>query len=528
MPIEPYSLDELNSIGDANIKTEIPEIDSTVPGSFSRAFVGSNAILIYAAQKNIQAALDDFFPQTATGEFLDFWAGINALTRVPGTVSEGRASLAGVLTTAVPIGTLFASSEGDNYSSTSAVVVDTHVGSITLTKSGTTITAVSPVAHSLVNGLLTTITGAVDTDYNITDAAVTAIDQFTFTYVVPSEPAAGTDSGAYSSVFADIPVESVAIGSDKNIVAGALLTLQSTVSGFDDGDQATANRDGITAGSDLEDDDSLRDRVLKANAIDPGVFTNAQIRLDALTIPTATRVFITNPSLDYTTDGTPITNRAVTSITQAAGTATALITDTSNMYVGSTITISGATDTDYNEDWIVLSIVANTSFTFAIDSGTGSPAGGTILLDLNIYKNIPQPGSVYVFVLDDNNDPPTPSATTLTNVKDKIIIKLPAHATEASVHVVAPSFDDVAITITGLSPNTAAMQAAISDSLSAFFQDEVSFAEPVKLNKIISAIQNTQDLETKQFVDEFTLASPTEDVEIGNGSMGSLGTVTIS
>jgi len=528
MPIELYSLEALNSIGDADLKSNLPEIDPTVPGSFARAFVSSNSILIYAAQRNIEAALNDFYPQTASGEFLDFWAGINALTRVPGTVAEGKVSMAGTLATSVPLGTAFASSATNNYISTSAVTVGTHVGSVTLTKSGTTITAVTSVVHGLVDSFLATISGAVDTDYNITDASVSVIDENTFTYVVSSEPTATSDSGAYSSVFADIPIESVAIGDDKNLVPGALLTLQDTVAGFDSGTQATVNRDGITAGSDIEDDESLRERVLLANAIDPGVFTNAQIRLDALTIPTATRVFITNPSIDYTTDGTDVSARSVTSITQAAGVATALITDTSNLYVGSTITIAGATDTDYNADWVIAGIVANTSFTFAVPASTGSPAGGTITVSLDKFKNIPQPGVVYVFVLDDNNDPPTPSSSTLNNVKAKIIEKLPAHATEDSVHVEGPFFEDVPVTITGLSPNTSAMQSAISSSLSAFFQDEVSFAEPVKLNKIIAAIQNTQDLETKQFVEDFTLTAPASDVAIGNGSMGTLGTVTIS
>ena len=90
---------------------------------------------------------------------------------------------------------------------------------------------------------------------------------------------------------------------------GALLTLQSTVTGIPVGTQATVNRDGLTAGSDIEDDESLRERVLLANAIDPGVFTSAQIRLDALSIPTATRVFVTNPSIDYTTGGDGVSFR---------------------------------------------------------------------------------------------------------------------------------------------------------------------------------------------------------------------------
>jgi uncharacterized phage protein gp47/JayE len=107
-------------------------------------------------------------------------------------------------------------------------------------------------------------------------------------------------------------------------------------------------------------------------------------------------------------------------------------------------------------------------------------------------------------------------------------LKLPAHATEASVEVLGPFFQDVPITITGLSPNNSAMQSAINASLAAFFQDEVSFAEPVKLNKLIAAIQNTQDLESGEFVENFTLVVPTADTEIGNGSMGTLGAVTIS
>ena len=525
MPIEVYSISELNSLGNAAVKTNLPELDPTVPGSFTRTFVSSNSILIFAAQRNIPAALDDFFPQTASGEFLDFWAEINALTRVPGTVAEGRISLAGTLGASIPLGTLFVSSTENQYVSTSVATISAVAGSVAMSGSGTTVTAVTPVAHSLVDGLSVTISGAVDTDYNGV-YAINVLDQLTFTY--SKVTAVSTDSGAYSSEFADIPVSSQNIGDDKNLVAGAALTLQSTVVGLGTGDQAIANRDGITAGSDLEGDESLRERVLLANANDPGVFTNAQIRLDALTIPTATRVFVTNPSINYTTDGTDVSARSVTSISQAAGVATALITDTSNLYAGSTVTIAGATDTNYNADWDIISIVPNTSFTFAVPSATGAAAGGTITVSLDKFKNIPQPGVVYVFVLDGNNDPPTPSSTTLTNVKDKIIIKLPAHATEESVYVIGPFIQDVPVTITGLSPNTTAMQSAISASLGAFFEDEVSFAEPVKLNKIIAAIQNTQDLESGQYVDDFTLTTPTADVPIGRGSKGYLGTVTIS
>ena len=528
MTIELYSIEDLNRIGDAAVKTNLPELDPSIPGSYIRTLVAANSILIYAAQRNIKEALDDFFPQTSSGEFLDFWAEINALVRVPGTVSEGRIVITGTLATAIPLGTAFASTINNVYNSTSAVTIAAHAGSVTLSRVGSLITAVTPVIHSLVDGLSITISGAGDAVYNGTFSSIVVLDEYTFQYTAGGTPTAATDNGSYSSEFADVPIGSADIGADKNLVVGALATLQSSVAGLPAGTQGTVNRDGVTGGSDVEDDESLRERVLLANAIDPGVFTNAQIKLDALTIPTATRVFITNPDIDYTTDGTDVVARVADGFSEAAGIATIDMTTngTANIYVGSIITVAGVTPAGYNGDWVVLSVNA-TAITFAIPTAPGaSSVHGTISLDK--FKNIPQPGVVYVFILDDNNSPPTPSSTTLNNVKDKIIEKLPAHSTEDSIFVVGPFFTSIDVTISNLSPDTTAMRQYIEDSLAALFEDSADFAEDIKVNKIISAIQNTQDLETGQFVKDFTLVSPTSDISIVGGSMGILGTVIFS
>lgn len=528
MAIELYDLSDLVNIGNATIKTNLPELDPTIPGSFTKALVDSEAVLVFAAQRNITAALADFFPQTASGEFLDFWAEINALIRVPGTVAEGRVVLEGTLATSIPLGTIFSSVDGIKYTSTSGVSIASQVGSITLSRVGTLITAVTPVVHSLVDGLAINITGAGDAAYNGTFTDINVLDENTFQYTALSTPSAATDTGSYASEFADVPVDSDEVGTDKNLAVGAVLTLVTVISGVSQGAQATVNRDGLTAGTDLETDDSLRSRVLLANSIDPGVFTNSQIRLDARSVPTATRVFVTNPLVDFTTDGTDVSARSVSSITQAAGVATALITDTTNLYVGSTITIAGATDTDYNDTWIILSIVTNTSFTFAVPPATSSPAGGTITVSLDKLKNIPAPGIAYVFVLDDNNIPPTPSAATLSNVEDAVFVKLPANTAEENIIISGPFFESVNVTITGLSPDTASMRSAIEANLLAFFEDTVDFAEDVKLNQIITAIQNTQDVDSGDFVEDFTLTLPTTDTTVHNGTIGILGTVSFA
>lgn len=527
MGIDLHSLAALNSIGNAAVKTNLPELDPTIPGSMIRTLVSANSILVFAAQRNIQEALNDFFPQTSGGEFLDFWAEINALTRIPGTVAEGSVSLIGTLATAIPLGTIFASSIGDRYVSTSAATVSAHAGSVTLSRVTTLATAVTPVAHSLVDGLLITITGATNAAFNVVDVAINVLDENTFTYAM-ADSGSTSDSGSYTADYADIPIASLDIGVDKNLDAGAALTLNTAIVGITSGTPAFVNRDGITAGSDLEGDESLRERVLLANAIDPGIFTNDQIRLDALTIPTATRVFITNPSTSFTTDGDNITGRSITGITRVTTTATATLADTTGLFTGTVVTVTGANQSEYNGDVTIITVVANTSFTYTVAGSPTTPATGTITVSLDKLKNIPQPGIVYIFVLDDNIDPPTPSSATLTNVKDKIILKLPAHTTEDDVIVVGPFFETIAITITGLSPDTTAMRSAIQNNLAAFFEDSAGFAEDIKVNGLIAAIQNTQDLESRAFVDDFTLTSPSADIEVGDGTMGILGVITFS
>lgn len=72
--------------------------------------------------------------------------------------------------------------------------------------------------------------------------------------------------------------------------------------------------------------------------------------------------------------------KALTSISQTTGTATATATNPHGFTVGDTIelTLSGATPAAYNGIHLV-TITSTTAFTFAVPSGTTSPATGTII-----------------------------------------------------------------------------------------------------------------------------------------------------
>ncbi|MCK5603933.1 baseplate J/gp47 family protein [Candidatus Pacearchaeota archaeon] len=522
MPITLNTIQHYIQVGIGALKTLLPSIDPSIDGSLSNSTIVATATQVVTEQKNIIELQKDFFPQTGRGEFLDFWDVVARVTRTSGSEAVGSLSIAGSLAVSVPLGTTFVIG-GVIYSSTSAAAVANNVGAVTLSFSTGTVTAVTAVTHTLVTGLNVTITGAADSNYNGT-FAITVLDENTFIYTIAGTPA-GADSGSFSSLYANVPVSSVDIGSDKNLPIGTILALQTAITNLEA--SGTVNDGGLAGGADLEDDESYRERILLSLSADRGVYTNAQIRLAGLTIPTATRVFITNPSIDYTTDGTTVSSRGVDGATRVSSTVTLDMTanGTDNIFTGSLVTVAGAVETDYNGDQVV-TLVTATSITYEIAGTPSSPATGTITISLEPTLNIPIPGIVFVFVLDDNNNPPTPSSITLTDVKDAILPQLTAHSTEDSLVVSAPNFETVDIQISGLDPNTSTMQSSISASLAAFFDDSVDFAEDVRLNSTITAIQNTQDIDTGDFIVDFTLATPSADVPVGNGQIAILGTVT--
>lgn len=78
------------------------------------------------------------------------------------------------------------------------------------------------------------------------------------------------------------------------------------------------------------------------------------------------------------TDGAGV---SITGITQAAGIATVTYAAVHGKSIGDLITIIGAAEAGYNIEGEVLSVPTTTTLTYAVDSGTASPATGTITAD---------------------------------------------------------------------------------------------------------------------------------------------------
>ena len=110
--------------------------------------------------------------------------------------------------------------------------------------------------------------------------------------------------------------------------------------------------------------------------------TSSDPASDFVAVTVADYTFIVNRSVttamlpDVT--GKAVTPDTVSSITQAAGTATLTVATAHNLAVGDYINVAGANQSAYNGWHEVLTTPTGATLTFAVDSGTASPATGTI------------------------------------------------------------------------------------------------------------------------------------------------------
>lgn len=304
MPLSYPTLEQLIETARAEFRRQLPNVDPTVFGSWSRGFIDGCGAMAHAMGFLVRDLEQEMFPQTATDEFLDRWGGYEDLPRNPATGASGLVSLNGTVATLINAGEQFTGSNNVVYS----VIAPTAVEIValllsSLTRSGTTATAITAVPHRLATGMTVTISGAVQTAYNVS-AMVTVTGANTFTYQVAGSPATpATGSITETSNFATLSVQAVTTGPGTNLIAGA--TMNAAVAGASS--LAYVQFGGIGGGADIESDDDYRDRIIESRSNISGVFTEDQIKIAARTIPGNTRVFVKRPvtALGSGTQGLP-------------------------------------------------------------------------------------------------------------------------------------------------------------------------------------------------------------------------------
>jgi len=517
MPIEiPESAAEVERRAKTDVQRELPESNPFLKNSWLAALITSFANRIFDFYLQLLAAVKENFPDTATGTFLARWAAIFGKQRLAATQATGNVVATGTAAAIVPSGTVMTTS-GGNYTSTSSATIAAQSISVSgIVRSGQTATATTASNHGLANNVPVTISGANETEYNVTSAAITVTGLNTFEYQVvgsPATPATGTILAAFTS--ASVSVQSVVFGVAANLDAGEELTLQSPIVNVDD--TLTVDFGALGGGTDQETDASLRLRMLDRIQNPVAHFNASDIKDKAKEVAGVTRVFVQEA-------GFTIGTAAITSITRLGNVATVTLTAAADFQSGQTVTITGATPADYNVIDAPILVESTTIFHFVVANTPTTPATGTITSTVTVAI-----GQVRVFFMRDNDINPIPSGSEVATVRAKLEEILPANTDEDNdLFVLAPVAITTDFTFSSLTPNTSTMQTAVVNNLKAFYAENTTVGINIDQDAYRSAIFNTVDTETGDVVITFDLSTPTADIVIASDEIGVLGNVVFS
>jgi uncharacterized phage protein gp47/JayE len=288
--IFPSDSDEVVDAIRTDVKGELPDSNPWLESGWIPATVVGLGKRLYDMFFQLKESIKEAFPNTATGEYLQFWGDLKRLTLNSATPSSGKVTLTGTPTTNVPAATVIVLGSVE-YTLDNSIVLATIAKTVdTLTQSGGTAVCLTDDDHEFATGNTITIAGAVQTEYNGTHTiTVTGLKTFTFTVAAGAvSPATGTITASIDGQTGEITAS--VNGTGTNAANGAELELQNSIAGVDD--TVTAQYDGLTGGTDNEEEEDYQGRVVYAwqNPLTP--FNAANIEKVAKSVNGVTRVFV--------------------------------------------------------------------------------------------------------------------------------------------------------------------------------------------------------------------------------------------
>lgn len=514
----PLGLPESSTIVEDRIKIDVareaPDSNPYVRNHWLLALIIGFGRRIFDFYSDLQRSINQVFPDTATGTFAERWGAIWGKTRLAATQAVGNFAATGTATTLIPSGTSY-NSGGNVYTSTDDATIQAVSSSVlSITRSGTTATVTMVSDHGIASNVPVTVSGANETDYNVTDAAIIVTGLDTFTYQVsgsPSTPATGTILAGYTS--ASVPVTSDGFGADQNLSADSLGSLQSPIAGVDN--DARVDFGEVAGGSDQESDDDLKERYLERIRNPVAHFNDTDIIDQAKTVNGVTRVWVEGA-------GDALTGSiSVTSITRTGNVATVTTGAVHGFDSGMQAVIAGAVETDYNGTFPII-VESTTIFHYVVENTPSTPATGTITTVGQVAL-----GTTNIYFTRDNDDvSQIPSGAEVATVAAAVAEIRPANSSSLDITVAAPVAVPQNFVFTDLSPNTAAMRSAITANLTQFFKESTVVSQDVDQDAYRSAIFNSIDENTGQGVQTFTLSDPSADISVDSGELGTLGNIT--
>jgi len=504
--IDNISVDVARAAPDSNPYLKVHWLRSLINGFGRRVF---------DFYPDLRAAEKRLMPDTADETTAPRWGAIYGKTKNPATQASGNIVAQGVAASIIPLGTTFAAG-ASIYTSTASGTISAQIVNVsTITRSGTVATVTTVSDHGLASAVPVTIAGAVETDYNLTDVAITVTGLDTFTYSVagsPSTPATGTITAAFTS--ASVPVTSDVFGSTENLELDTPLTLQSPIIGVNDA--LNVDFGAIGGGTDQETNTAFKARYIDRIRNPIAHFSESEIIDKAKEISGVTRVF---PFAARSTIGTV----TLSTLTRAGQVATATTAAPHGFESGEITDITGAVETDYNVVDAIIIVESTTIFHYVVPNSPTTPATGTILAT----TSIPMGQVRTYFMRDDDAGSSIPTGSEVAQVKALLDTIKPANTSTVDNQVLSPTALPENFVFTALLPTTATMKTAVENNLQQFFDEQTTVGTDVDEDLYRAAIANTVDTETGDTVQSFDLSTPSGDLPASFGQIATLGTVTI-
>lgn len=274
----------------ADVQTLLESLDPTIFASLIRAIVDSNSGRHFDNVLLIQQLEKELFPTTATSRSsLEIWAAYDGIVPFPETQASGIAIFTGTLGSVVSEDDEFQSVDGNTYvADANGTIADNTVSITSLTRSGSTVTAVTSSDHNLATNINATIAGANELEYNGLQL-ITVLTATSFSYQITTTPAStATGTITVSCDCVSITVVSEGFGTEQNLDSGAKLTSSTQISGVDN--VGFVGLLGIIGGKDTESIGSLLFRTLQSRANPVANFNVAAIEKVSFAIQGVTRI----------------------------------------------------------------------------------------------------------------------------------------------------------------------------------------------------------------------------------------------
>lgn len=508
----PTSRKEVSDRINSDVKAQLPASNPQLRTSYYGSLIYAFALRIFDIYQKISIMISQFFPNTATDVYLERWGALYNITRNPATGATGAITFSGTDGTAIAAGTALQSLTGIEYTTDSLATISTQsVNVSSMSRVGSLVTVNFSSAHGLASNIvIDSITGASPSDFNGTNLQITVTSPLQFQYTLAGTTGAASGTIVAQWTTATVDVTSSSVGEDTNADSGASLTLTTPISGVNN--TAYVDYGEISGGSDIEDDTSYRERILFRIQQPFSFFNENALINQAKTVPGVTRVWVFSPD-------TTSASIDISSITRNSQIATASSTAHGLVY-GSYVTVSGATQSEYNVSETGVIVIDANTFAFPVSGSPITPATGTITAS---YSYV-QLGQVRIGFTRDDDESIIPSSTEVNTVLAKILEIKPAHIADDDVIVFAPTAVSVNVTFTTLSPNTSAMQSAITSALTDFFKTSNNIGQDIKLADLNGLI--SQVIDSAGMTPTYTLSAPSGDTTIGLNEIGILGTIT--